>query len=281
MRREPADGTILVTGASGHLGANLVHRLIADGESVRVLLREASDNGAMDGLDVERRYGDLRDADAVAVAVKGCSRVYHTAAKVSTINGNAAHKRDVFDSNVIGTRNVLRATHTHDVERVVVTGSFSALGSDLDHPERPVDETSIKYPFAREMPYSQTKVLVEHECLRAAAAGLPVIVATSTAIVGPHDYVPSRLGRSLCDFAAGKLRFIISGGHEFVAARDIVEGHVLAMTKGRPGQNYRSCHWMQSLRLLRCSGNSAAISRAVSSSHRHSCFRLRKSSAFV
>ena len=238
MRRESAGGTILVTGATGHLGANLVHRLIADGEAVRVLLREVSDNAAMDGLDVERRYGDLRDADAVTAAVNGCSRVYHTAAKVSTIYGNAAHKREVFDSNVIGTRNVLRAAQTHEVERVVVTGSFSALGSDLDHPERPVDETSVKYPFAREMPYSQTKVLVEHECLRAAAAGLPVIMATSTAIIGSHDYIPSRLGRSLCDFAEGRLRFIISGGHEFVAARDIVEGHLLAMTKGRPGQNY-------------------------------------------
>ena len=229
VRRSPGDGTVLVTGASGHLGANLVRRLIADGEAVRVALREGSDNAAMDGLDVERMCGDLRDADAVAAVVKGCSRVYHTAAKISTIDGNAAHKREVFDSNVTGTRNVLRAARAYDVERVVVSGSFSALGSDLEHPARPVDETSVMYPFGRNLPYSRTKVLVEHECLRAAAAGLPVVIATSTAIVGPHDHKPSRLGRTLCDFANGGLRFIIPGSHEFVAARDIVEGHVLAM----------------------------------------------------
>ena len=234
----PADGTILVTGASGHLGANLVHRLLADGEAVRVLLRDKSDNAAMDGLDVDRWHGDLRDADAVATVVNGCSRIYHTAAMVSTIDGNAAHKREVFDCNVLGTRNVLVAARTHDVERVVVSGSFSALGSDLNHPERPVDETSVMYPFARDLPYSRTKVLVEHECLRAAATGLPVVIATSTAIIGPHDYKPSRLGRTLCEFAEGRLRFIVPGGHEFVAAGDIVEGHVLAMNKGRPGQNY-------------------------------------------
>ena len=238
MRQSPANGSILVTGASGHLGANLVHRLIADGEAVRVLLREGSDNAAVDGLDVDRRYGDLRDADAVTAAVKGCSRIYHTAAMVSTIDGNAAHKRDVFDSNVIGTRSLLRVARALDVERVVVTGSFSALGNDPAHPSRPVDETSVLYPFGRELPYSRTKVLVEHECLRAAAAGLSVVMATSTAIIGPHDYKPSRLGRTLCDFANGKLRFIIPGGHEFVAARDIVEGHILAMNKGHSGQNY-------------------------------------------
>ena len=205
MRQSPANGSILVTGACGHLGANLVHHLIADGEAVRVLLRGGSDNAAVDRLDIDRRYGDLRDADAVAAAVKGCSRIYHTAAMVSNIDGNAAHKRDVFDSNVIGTRGLLSAAHAHDVERVVVSGSFSALGSDPKDPLAPVDETSVMSPFGRAMPYSRTKVLVEHECLRAAAAGLPVMVATSTAIVGPHDYKPSRLGRSLCDFANGML----------------------------------------------------------------------------
>jgi nucleoside-diphosphate-sugar epimerase len=232
------DGVTLVTGATGHLGANLLRRLLADGQRVRVLLRAGNENASVEGLNVERAYGDLRDPAAIAAAVDGCARIYHTAAVVSTIDGNARHKREIFDSNVIGTRHLLKAAARSRVGRVVVSGSFSAFGHDLDDASRPVNETSVLYPFGRTMPYSMTKVLVEQECLRAAADGLPVVIATSTGIVGPHDYKPSRLGRTLCDFANGRIRFIVPGSHEFVSTRDIVEGHRLAMDKGRPGQSY-------------------------------------------
>lgn len=86
-------GITLVTGATGHLGANLVRRLLAEGERVRVMRHSGYDNGALAGLDVERVFADLRNSEAVSAAVKGCARVYHCAALVSTIEGNAAHKR--------------------------------------------------------------------------------------------------------------------------------------------------------------------------------------------
>ncbi len=228
-------GRVLVTGATGHLGANLVRRLLADGEEVRVMLRAGRDNGALAGLDVERVHADLRDEDAVAAAVKGCARVYHCAALVSTIQGNAAHKRQVFDTNVRGTIHVLRSAARHGVDKVVVSGSLSATGYEPDlasHEEMPF------YPFERHLPYGFTKHLTEHEALRAHAGGLNVVVATSCAIVGPHDYVPSRLGRVLIDYAHGRLRAYIPGGFEFVSGRDIAEGHVLAMRHGRSGQKY-------------------------------------------
>lgn len=238
MARSRADGTVLVTGAGGHLGANLVRRLLADGEKVRVLLFDAADEAGAAGLDVERVHGDIRDTDAVRSAVQGCARIYHAAAHISTLDGTRRHKRVTFDTNVIGTRNVLAAARREGVTKVVVSGSFSALGYDLDDPARPVNETSLMYPFEPNMPYSHTKMLCEQECLRAAADGLAVVVATSTGIIGPHDYRPSRLGRTFCAYANGELRFIVPGSHEFVAVRDIVEGHVLAMRKGRSGQNY-------------------------------------------
>src|ERR1700689_1811383 len=62
---EDGEAMILVTGASGHLGANLVRRLLDDGHEVRVLLRGGSDNRAMAGLDVALAYGDLRDHAAL------------------------------------------------------------------------------------------------------------------------------------------------------------------------------------------------------------------------
>lgn len=227
-------GPTLVTGATGHLGANLVRRLLSDGEQVRVLLRD-KDNGALKGLDVELVRADLRDAAAVDAAVRGCARIHHCAAFVSTIDGNAAHKREVFDTNVGGTRHILASALRHGVDKVVVSGSLSATGYQ---PDQPSHEDMPFYPFDRQLPYGFTKHLTEHECLRAHAEGLNVVIATSCAIIGPHDYVPSRMGRVLIDFAHGKLRAYIPGGFEFVSSHDMAEGHVLAMRHGRSGQKY-------------------------------------------
>lgn len=228
-------GITLVTGGTGHLGANLVRRLLADGEQVRVMLHSERDNGALDGLDVECVFADLRNSEAVSAAIRGCSRVYHCAALVSTIEGNAAHKRELFDTNVRGTIHILQAARDHSIDKVVVSGSLSATGYE---PDRSSHEGMPFYPFERHLPYGFTKHLTEHECLKAHADGLNVVVATSCAIIGPHDYAPSRMGRVLIDYANGRLRTYIPGGFEFVSSRDIAEGHVLAMRHGRSGQKY-------------------------------------------
>ncbi len=230
-----ASGPVLVTGGSGHLGANLIRRLLLDGVEVRALAREGSNNTALDGLPVERVHGDLRDPEAMMKATKGCSLVYHCAAKLSTTSG---HEQEIFDCNVLGTRNVLRGALSAGVRRVVVTGSFSAVGYDMQNPSRPTSEDVPFYPFHKMMPYECSKAFVETEVLRAAADGLDVLVATSCAILGPHDFKPSRMGRVLRDFANGKMRAYIPGGFEFVSAHDLCEGHLLAMEKGRTGHKY-------------------------------------------
>jgi degradative hydroxymethylglutaryl-CoA reductase len=231
-------GKVLVTGAAGHLGANLVRRLLDDGRDVRVLLRPGSNNAAVDGLDVERVHGDLRDAATLKAAVAGCETVFHAAARLSTVQPTPAIEREVYECNVLGTRNLLRAARDAGVERVVVTGSFSAVGYDLDDPDKPGHEDMPHWPFEEVLPYARTKVLVEHEALKACVEGLDVVIATSCAILGPHDHKPSRMGKTLIDFAHGKMPAYIPGGFDFVAARDIVEGHVLAMRRGRTGQKY-------------------------------------------
>lgn len=232
------EGRVLVTGASGHLGSNLVRRLLADGCSVRVLLRRGSDNRGVDGLDVERVFGDLREYAPVLEAVQGCETIYHCAALVSTEQGDSAFQREIFGCNVLGTHNLLAAARECGVARVVVTGSFSAVGRSIDAPSIPSVEEMLFYPFGGELPYALTKAQAEHECLKAVAEGLDVVVATSCAIVGPFDYKPSRMGQTLLDYAHGRLRAYIPGGFEFVAAHDICEGHLLAMHRGRGGQKY-------------------------------------------
>ena len=229
---------VFLTGAAGHVGANLVRKLLDDGVRLRVLLRSKENNESLEGLDVERVYGDIRDLDATREAITGCHGVFHTAALVSTIDGDDAHRRDVFESNVIGTRNVLQAAREVEAGRVVVTGSFSAVGYDLDDPSAPARESMPFYPMERTMPYERSKAMVESECWHAAAAGQDVVIATSCAVVGGNDFFPSRMGRTLCDFANHKLHAYVDGGFEFVAAEDIVQGHLLCMERGRSGQKY-------------------------------------------
>src|SRR5262249_59596862 len=110
--------------------------------------------------------------------------------------------------------------------RVVVSGSLSAVGFN---PDRPSNEDDAFYPFAWHLPYAVSKAWVEHECLKATALGQEVVIAVSCAILGPNDFIPSRMGRVVRDFANGKMRAYIPGGFDFVASRDIVAGHVLAM----------------------------------------------------
>ncbi len=228
-------GITLITGATGHLGANLVRHLLAEGEQVRVMIHTENDNGALDGLDVERVNGDLRNNKEISNAVQGCSHVFHCAALISTIDGDASQKREIFETNVNGTINILQAAISHNIEKVVVSGSLSATGYAPDNSSH---EDMPFYPFDRHLPYGFTKHLTEHECLKAHANGLNVVIATSCAIIGPHDYMPSRLGRVLIDYANGSLRAYIPGGFEFVTSHDIAKGHILAMRHGRSGQKY-------------------------------------------
>lgn len=231
-------GKVFVTGATGHLGANLVRRLVEDGKEVRVLLLKGESTEAVDGLPIEKVYGDLCDIDSLERAMQGCKQAYHPAAIVSTVVATPELERKIFETNVLGTQNLLRVALHLGYERVVVTGSYSAVGYDLDDPKAPGNETMPQYPFDEILPYARTKQAVELECLKAVVEGLDVVIATSCAILGPHDYVPSRMGRTLMDHAHGRLHAYLPGGFEFVAAKDLVDGHVRAMHRGRIGQKY-------------------------------------------
>jgi len=230
---EAVHGTVLVTGAGGHLGANLVRQLLAVGQSVRALLHSESERASLAGLELQVLVGDLRDRSTTAAAVMDCRQVYHCAARISTMPRRQA---ELFDCNVLATRWLLQAARAAGVAKVVVTGSFSAVGHRTDG--APNDETEPFNPLEPHLPYEQTKAAAEHECLKACAEGLDVVIATSTAIVGPNDFKPSRMGRLLLNYARGRLPAYIAGGFEFVAAGDIARGHRLAMARGQPGQKY-------------------------------------------
>ncbi|HZS41394.1 MAG TPA: SDR family oxidoreductase [Polyangia bacterium] len=222
-----------VTGASGHVGANLVRALIERGEAVKALVRPGSDNAAIAGLDLEQVEGDLRDPASLDRALAGCDRMYHVAAFVSL---RAGDQQEIFETNVVGTRNVLAAAERAGVGRSVFCSSFGAIG----HRDGggPSDETVTVNPFETHLDYELSKAIAEIEALRAAARGQDVVIVNPCGVVGPHDYKPSSLGKTILDFANRKMPAYVAGEFEFVAVRDVVAGHLLAMEKGRRGERY-------------------------------------------
>lgn len=231
-------GKTLVTGGSGHFGANLVRRLIAEGHEVRALYQPGVNNRGLETLELEMFAGDVRDASTMLEAARGCGQVFHAAAKVSTRSPSPAQEREIYEVNVLGTRNLVRASLAADVDRLCLTGSFSGIGIDPRDPAHPVHEGLPFYPFMDWLPYARSKTLAEHEVLKGVTDGLDAVIAVSTGIIGPHDFLPSRTGRVLVDFANGKLRGYMPGGSEFVSAADLVEGHLLAMSRGKTGRRY-------------------------------------------
>ncbi|MFV8751567.1 NAD-dependent epimerase/dehydratase family protein [Nannocystaceae bacterium ST9] len=236
-RRAPR-GKTLITGGSGHFGANLVRALLDEGHDVRALYQAKANNRGLEGLALERFEGDVRDADRMRAACEGVGQVFHAAAKVSTRSPSPQQEREIWEINVLGTRNIVRACLDRGVDRLCLTGSFSGIGIDPEDPAKPVHERMPFYPFMDWLPYARSKTLAEHELLKGVADGLDGVIAVSTGIVGPHDFLPSRTGKTFVDFASGKLRGYIPGGSEFVRAADLVEGHLLAMAKGKTGHRY-------------------------------------------
>ena len=112
----------LVTGASGHVGNNLVRTLLAEGRNVRVLIHR--DSATLDKLDVEKIQGDIRDADSLNAAVKGADTVYHLAAMVSI---GTSGWDDLHSINTLGTRNITQACLNNGVRRLVHFSSIDAI----------------------------------------------------------------------------------------------------------------------------------------------------------
>ena len=223
--------TTLVTGATGHVGANLVRHLIGQGEHVRALVRHAGDP-ALAGLDIEEAIGDLTDEGSLRRAVAGCSRVYHLASYVSIRSGDKAILRDV---NILGTRRLLAACRQAGVERVVHCSSFGAVGNN---PDGASDESWTVSPYEETTDYEMSKAFAEWEVYREISRGLDVVIVNPSGIVGPWDFKPSLLGNTILEFARGKMRGYIDGAFDFVAMRDVVAGLTAAMEKGKTGERY-------------------------------------------
>jgi dihydroflavonol-4-reductase len=229
---------IVVTGAAGHAGANLVRALAAQGRPVRAFVH--LDRKALEGLDVEVVSGDICDLDSLLKAFEGAEEVYHLAACISIGNEPWSRLESV---NISGTRNVVEACLKRGVRRLV---HFSSIHTLVDTTNgSPVDESKPLVASRRYPAYDRSKAVAEREVYKGIEKGLDAIVISPTAIVGPHDYKPSHFGEALLRLANGRLPALISGGFDWVDVRDVVQGTLRAQSTAPTGAKYiLSGHWL-------------------------------------
>ncbi len=248
--------TVLVTGATGFVGAHLVRALLARAVQVRCLVRATSRCDNLEGLAVERVTGDLCDGAAVAAAVRGCQVVYHCAAEYR-LSGEAG---DIHRHNVDGTRNVLRAAAEAQVRRVVHTSTVGTLGIERDGGVA----TEATPVCLDDMvgPYKRSKFLAEREAEAWARRGLPVVIVNPSTPIGDLDIKPTPTGQIVVNFLRRRMPAYVETGLNFVDVRDVAVGHILAAERGAPGEKYILGHQNLTLkemldRLARISGIAA------------------------
>ena len=230
--------TVAVTGATGHIGANLVRAFINEGRSTRCLVHVNCQ--AVDGLDIERFQGDVRDLESLCRAFQGADVVYHLAASISLSMADWPILEAI---NVTGTRNVVAACLRTGVRRLV---HFSSIHALVQEPLTiPVDESRPLVESRHCPPYDRSKAAAEREVRRGMEKGLDAIIIYPTAIIGPYDYQLSYFGEALLAMAQRRLPALVTGGFDWVDVRDVVAGAMLAEEKAPAGASYLlSGHWV-------------------------------------
>jgi dihydroflavonol-4-reductase len=224
--------TTLVTGAAGFLGSHVTRQLVASGEAVRVLLRASSSNRAIADLPLEYITGDLRDKASLQRAVNGAQSIFHVAADYRLW---ARKNREIYDSNVGGTKNLLEAAKQAGVKKFIYTSTVATIA--VDRPELPTEATNARL---EEMVghYKRSKWQAEEEVRSAARAGFPAVIAMPTTPVGPWDWKPTPTGKIILDFLNGKMPGYVETGLNFVGVEDCAAGHLLVAEKGKIGERY-------------------------------------------
>jgi len=223
----------LVTGGTGFLGAHVVRALLFRREPVRCLVRETGARRNLEGLPVEIAVGDLRDPLSLERALKGAKTLYHCAADYRLYS---RRPRELFETNVAGTENLLRAAADSGTGRIVYTSTVGALGRGRDG--APADEATAVSRAEMIGAYKASKFDAERAAKTWTRRGLPLVIVNPSTPVGELDVKPTPTGKMILDFLNRRMPAYVDTGLNLIDARDAAEGHVLAAERGRVGEKY-------------------------------------------
>src|SRR5213596_2614972 len=226
-----------VTGASGFIGANLIHELLARGNPVKALLRPGSDPRGLKGADIESVSGDVSDREKLVVAMRGCDWCFHVAASYHLWLRDYA---PMYTANVEGTRNVIESAVAAGCSRIVYTSTVGCIGlpKESNGIVTPTDETTPVSEAQMSNHYKLSKWRAEVVARELAAKGAPVVIVNPSAPVGPRDVKPTPTGQVIVDFLNRKMPAYLDTGLNWVHVRDVAIGHILAAERGRVGERY-------------------------------------------
>jgi dihydroflavonol-4-reductase len=226
--------TVFVTGASGFVGAAVVRALLARGEEVRALVRPGRPGSNLDNITVDHVTGDLRDVTAFAAQLRGCTALYHVAADYRLW---ARNPKDLYDTNVDGTQNLIRIAAEAGVARIVYTSSVAVLGLNANgtpsNEDTPVALTDMVGHYKR------SKFLAEQAVQRLVTEHhAPVVIVNPSTPIGPRDVRPTPTGRIIVEAARGRMPAYVETGLNVAHVDDVAQGHLLAHDLGRVGARY-------------------------------------------
>jgi dihydroflavonol-4-reductase len=221
---------VFVTGGTGFLGGAIIERLVAQGRPVKALTRSEDGAGKLRALGAEAVRGNVLDHAALRDAMRRCRVAYHAAGV------NAFCLRDpspLFEVNVRGSSNAVQAAADAGVRRLVYTSSAATLGEERGSHGR--ESSPHRGWFLSH--YERSKFEAERAVLAAAhARGLEVVVVNPASVQGPGRATGT--ARLLLDYLNGKLKYVVDATISLVDIADCIEGHLLAESRGEPGERY-------------------------------------------
>ena len=222
---------VAVTGATEHLGLNLVRALVARRQNVRALIPGDSHN--IRNLGVETLKGDTRDLLSLKRAFAGAEVVYHAA----SFNSKSAADWPILEAiNIGGTRNAVEACLECGIKRLVHFSSFRAVVQEpldvLMNEQRTLAEAEDCKDDDRSM------AAAEREIRKGIEMGLDSVMLSPTGMIGPYDHQPSQIGELLLDLVRGKVATLINEGFDWVDVRDVVQAALRAQEISPTGAKY-------------------------------------------
>src|SRR5215475_6842684 len=222
-----------ITGATEFLGSHVARVLSSQGVDLRLLVRSSSNLKNLEGLKAETAAGDLRDPASLEKAMAGCDTVFHVAADYRLW---VRDPREMYRSNVEGTRAILNAARKNGVQRVVYTSSVATIGFTTDG--HPADEDSPVSVADMIGHYKRSKFMAEQIAMEAGRSGMHVVAVNPTTPIGEQDVKPTPTGRIVVDFMKRKFPAYVETGLNLVDVQECARGHVVALEKGKTGERY-------------------------------------------
>lgn len=223
---------VLIFGGTGFVGVHIVRAFVRAGHQVAVAVRPTSDRSALAGLDVEFVVADVLEPDTVEAACRGREWVVHSAGIMALWK---TENQSLYETNVFGTRAVVRACLKTGVKRLIYTGSVGIYGGT--HTPDPVNEEGSRDAARFHSFHVTSMCLAESEVYKGMARGLEAVLVHPSFCFGEGD---RGFHSSWCIVALAKVGvpFVPPGGLNIVDVLDVAHAHVLAAEKSPPGECY-------------------------------------------